>query len=361
MKKKWGLSAAAALLSTAVLLSGCGAKQEPKEALKAAATQVTELKSYEMKSTVVLNDLKMDLQEDETAGMSQVVSMLKNAEMTVEGVYQADPMQTEATLTLNLKGDMAMSFTMPMVMTSEKIYVKVPSIPFLPLPETMVGKFIELDLKELAAEEGTEFNPAAMDTQKLQKLSNEVADAILSEYDQEKYFKNVSNKDANLPEGVDAKQVVRFEVTNDNVKEAITILVNNALPKVIDILSKEEYRTMLEIEQADLDEMKTEIQSGEAKKEFDEGLAELDKVLTINQFQVNTALNKDDFPVYQDMVMNINFKDPDSSQNIGLSLKGSNQYSRINEKPEFKIGIPQGDDVMTMEEFEQEMDSFGSY
>ncbi|MCL6606179.1 MAG: hypothetical protein K6T94_25210 [Paenibacillus sp.] len=362
MIKKWGLSAAALLLTAAVILPACSSKQEPKEALKAAATKATTMTSYEMKSKFVINNLTIDEGSAESEAMTtQVLSMLKNAEIMVDGVYQADPMQTEATMVLNLKGDMAMSFTVPMVVTPEKVFIKIPSIPFFPLPETLVGKFLELDMKELAEQGGTEFSPATIDTQKAQKLSNEVVDTLMAEYDETKYFKNIDPKDAKLPEGVDAKQVVQFQVTNDNIKEAITILVNDALPKIIDIVGKEEYKDMLQIDAADLAKAKEELQSGEARTELDKGLADLGKYLTINQFQFNTAINKDDFPVYQDLVMDIKVTDPDKGTNVGLSMTGSNQYSKINEKPAFKIGIPQGDDVVSMEELQEQFGVMGTY
>ncbi|KAA9004657.1 hypothetical protein F4V43_10790 [Paenibacillus spiritus] len=356
MFKKWGLSAAALLLTTAVVLPGCGKKEEPKEALQQSASKVAAMESYGLTSKLVINNLTIDT-PNEDADMTQVLSMLKNAELSVTGVYQAKPMQTEMTMVLNLKGDMAMSFTVPMVMTTEKMFVKIPSIPFLPLPETVVGKFLELDLKELAEQEGAEFNPATMDTKKTQELSNEVMTTLLDQYDQKKYFKDISVKDANLPEGVDARQVVQFQVTNDNVKEAITILVNDALPKIIDILSKEEYRNMLQIDQKDLDQAKSEIQSGETRSELDKGLADLHKYLTVNKFVVNTAIDKKDYPVYQDVDMDINMNNPDDNTKIGLSMKASNHYSKINEKPVFQYGIPSGDEVITQDQL---MEEFGT-
>lgn len=363
MNKKWGLSAASLLLAAAVILPGCGSKQEaPKEALKSAASKATTMSSYEMKSKFTINDLTIETGEAESAAMtSQVLSMLKNADITIDGVYQADPMQTELTMVLNLKGDMSMSFNVPMVMTAEKLFVKIPSIPFLPLPETILDKFVEIDLKALAEQEGTEFNPSTMDTQKMQKLSNEVMDTVLAEYDEEKYFNEINPKDANLPEGVDAKQVIQFQVTNDNVKEAISILVDNALPKIIDIVSKEEYKDMLQINDEDLAKAKEELISGETKTELDKGLADLDQYLTINQFHYNTAINKDGFPVYQDLLMDIKVNDPEEGTNVAFSVNGTGQYSKINEKPEFKIGIPQGDDVITLDELEEQFGSLGTY
>ena len=40
---------------------------------------------------------------------------------------------------------------------------------------------------------------------------------------------------------------------------------------------------------------------------------------------------------------------------VKLAFTGSNTYTKINEKPEFKINIPTGDDVITMEELEEMM------
>jgi hypothetical protein len=320
------------------------------------------MSSYEMKSKFSINDLTIETADAESAAMTtQVLSMLKNADITIDGVYQADPMQTELTMVLNLKGDMSMSFNVPMVMTTEKLYVKVPSIPFFPIPETIVNKFVEVDLKALAEQEGAEFNPSALDTQKMQKFSNEVMDTVLAEYDEGKYFNELSPKEANLPESVEAKQVVQFQVTNDNVKEAITIFVNNALPKIIDIVSKEEYKEMLQIKDADLAKAKEEITSSETRTEFDKSLADLDKYLTINQFHYNTAINKDGFPVYQDLLMDIKVNNPEDGTNVAFSINGTGQYDKINEKPEFKIGIPQGDDVITMDQLEEQFGSLGTY
>jgi hypothetical protein len=363
MIKKWGLSAAALLLTAAVILPGCASKEQaPKEALKSAATKAMTMTSYEMQSKLTVNNLTIDAPAGETDGTTDMVlNMLKNADISVNGVYQADPMQTELTLVLNLKGDMAMSFNIPMVMTGEKLYVKIPSIPLLPLPETIVGKFLELDPKELAEQEGTEWNPGTLDTKKAQDLTNEVLSTLLGEYDEGTYFTDVKPKDAGLPEGVEANQVVQFQVTNDNVKEALTIFVNNALPKIIDILGKAEYKEMLQLDDTDLAKAKEELQSGEARTEFDKDIADLGSYLTVNNFQLKTAINKDDYPVYQDLAMDIVVKDPDKGQNVSLSLSGSNQYSKINEKQTFTIGIPEGDNVITMEELQQQFGAMSTY
>ncbi|MFB5269122.1 hypothetical protein ACE41H_20365 [Paenibacillus enshidis] len=345
------------ILVLTVALVGCSKKLEPKEAATTAATQAMTMTSYAMTSKFTINDLSFtstETQNDPSVGM--VVNMLKNAEMTLDGLYQKDPMQTEMTLGIKLKGDMAMEFSIPMVMTQDKMYVKIPSIPFFPMPESIVGKFLVLDLKELAEESGTEFNPASMDQAKAQKFSNEVVDAVLAEYDAS-YFTDIAPKDAALPEGIDAKQVVQFKVTNDNFQQAATTFINKALPKVLDIMSKEEYADMLQVEKSEIDKFKSELasNSGEVAKDLEEAK----KYLKVNQFDLNTAINADNFPVYQSLNANVDFNDPETKENIKLSVTGSGQYTKINEKQTFVIGIPSGDQVITMDQLEQEMSNLG--
>ena len=53
--------------------------------------------------------------------VTQFMNMLKDAEMNITGVYQAEPMQTEMTVGIELKGDMGMTFNIPMVLTKEKM------------------------------------------------------------------------------------------------------------------------------------------------------------------------------------------------------------------------------------------------
>ncbi|MWV47613.1 hypothetical protein GRF59_28975 [Paenibacillus sp. HJL G12] len=355
MNKKFAILILTLLMSMTVVLAGCTSKQEPKDAMKSATGNAMKMSSYEMKSKVVIKDLKVTSQDTEnTAATEQVMSMLKNAEVTVDGVYQKDPMQTELTMGINLKGDMSMSFNIPMVMTKEKLYVKIPSIPMLPLPENVVNKYLVLDLKELAEQEGTAFNPDSLDTQKTQQLSNEIMNTLFGEYDGNKYFKDIKVKDANLPEGVDAKQVVQFYVTNENVKEAAEIFVNKAMPKILDIVAKDEYRDMLGLTKEDIDKAKSDLNSTN-QDELSKGLNDLKNYLKINQFNVNTAIDKKDFPSYQDAVVDVEMNDPETKDNMKLSMELTNQYSKINGEQAFKIGIPKETEVITLEQLQQEM------
>ncbi|MBJ8193143.1 hypothetical protein JDS79_41115, partial [Bacillus cereus] len=85
--------------------------------------------------------------------------------------------------------------------------------------------------------------------------------AIMNEYDQATYFFDIDPKDAKLPQGVEAKQVVQFKITNDNVKQATNTFITKALPKVLDVMSKDEYAGMLQVKKEELAEAKKELQS----------------------------------------------------------------------------------------------------
>ncbi|WP_211749661.1 hypothetical protein [Paenibacillus sp. Marseille-Q4541] len=359
MNKKYTKILFTIMLAAVVVLAGCGANQEPKEAVKSATSKATEMTSYALTSKVVINNLSISESED-APEMSMVLAMLKDAELNIDGVFQNDPMQAEFTLGVELKGDMEVTYNIPMVMTTEKLYVKVPNIPMLGIPETLVNKYIELDMKKLAEEEGVEWNPASMDLTKSQQFSNEVMDAVLAEYDEATYFKNLEKDAITVPEDVEVQQIVQFQVTNENVKEAITILVNNALPKVIDIMSKAEYKDMLQLTDEDLTLFKEEL-SNTDQNQMAADLEELKDHLTINTFNINTAINKDGIPAYQEGNVDVVINDPDTKETMNLAMTMTNHYKDINKTPEFKIGIPAGDEVVTMEQFQEMMSEAYSY
>jgi len=148
---------------------------------------------------------------------------------------------------------------------------------------------------------------------------------------------------------VKAEDVVRFEVTNDNVKDAITTLVNVALPKVIETLDTPEYREMLGLTEQDLKDAKSEL-STKDNAEMNKDLDELKNYLTVNTLQMDTALNKDKFPIYQKATIDVNFQDPESDTSGKVSLVGSSTYTKVNEKQTFEVGIPT--DTITLDELQ---------
>jgi hypothetical protein len=349
MSKKLSVLILTMVLLLAVALVGCSKKDELKEEITNGITNVTKLSSYELKSQFKIKDLSISSNSLPAIQNAFITGTLKDADITLDGVYQKEPLQSEMTLGIHLKGNYSTPYTIPIVVTKDKLYVKLPNLPSYRIPKEAIGKFLEIDSKQLAEQSRSKFNPGIMDPAQIQKLVSEVVSALLSEYDQATYFSDIDPKDAKLPQGVEAKQVVQFKVTNDNLKQAAGAFITKALPKVLDIMSKDEYASMLQVNKEKLAETKKKLQSNtsEISKKFD--------YLTVKQFDINTALNKDNIPVYQDLNVNVEMNDPETKDNVKLSVTGYSQYSKINEKATFKIGIPTGDQVLTIEQLQQKM------
>lgn len=145
----------------------------------------------------------------------------------------------------------------------------------LPIPEDVVGKFVELDLEELAKQTGEPM--PNMDIAKSQKFYNEVSEIVFKHIEEEKYLTDVKVKDAGLPTDVDAKQVVQFHMDQSQIEPLINTVIEKIAPEIIDLLSKnQEYRDMLQLKQEDLDTAKKEL--GEVKDgEVSEALADMKK------------------------------------------------------------------------------------
>jgi hypothetical protein len=339
------------LLAVALVVTGCNTKKEPKEALASTAVEVMKLNSYMVTNKLKITDFKVNVPEADQAQLGQTISMLKNAEITVKQVVQKEPMQTEAVIEFKAKSDdVEMSYKMPLIFTKDVFYVKIPEIPFLPLPETVMGKFIKFDLKEIAEQSGEKVNFDILNSDKFQKMTAEISNEILNQYDQAKYFKNVDKSEISLPDGFKAKQVVQFNITNDNLNEAIEILITKAFPKVLDIVNKEEYRTMLNISEADIAKAKSGL-SEMTEAELKDALKEVKDAVKINKLSLNTAIDDKNYPSYQETNFDIEIGDFKNNQTVQINAKATSEMTKINEKVDFEYGIPT--DVVTLKELEE--------
>ncbi|BFH10462.1 hypothetical protein WJ0W_004848 [Paenibacillus melissococcoides] len=345
--KRWYKGALAIFFVFALIITGCGAKAAaPRAAVEGAFAKALELKSYGFETSIVIDDLQINAASATDPNAQMVMSMLKNAELKISGAVQQEPLQLEANLEVKLQGDMAMTFTLPLVMTEDKMWIKVPNIPMLPMPTEIVGKFIEFDLKQLAEESG-EPMPTAADMKTMQNASNDLVKAVLGKFDEKAFFVNVDKKEAALPEGLDVNQVVKFNVNNENFDQFATTLVKEALPAAFDALNKDEYLKLFDLEKADIEEAKKEIATDE--NELKKGIAEIKETMKINELSLLTAINKDQYPTYQRAVVNLEFTE--DGDKVKIAAKMTNQYTNINKPVEFKIGKPA--DAITMDQLEE--------
>lgn len=311
-----------------VIIAGCSSAKPPREALQSAMTKMTKADSYAMKMSIGLNELEIpqEITQSDAAGAAALIGMLKDATITIDATYQKNPMRTDMNMQIVLPGDMEMKLTIPMIMTEETLYVKVPAIPMLPLPDSLTGKYIKIDLKELAAQEGT----PAIDMEAQQKLGQDIAQVLLKNFDEKTYFSEPKAADAGLPSDLKADQVVLFQINESNYSKTVETVINKVLPEIIDLLLKnEDALKALQLEKADVEKMKTELETNKT---------ELTNVLQ-NDIKVNTmkltGAIKDGYLVYQDGKMNIEATDKDSGQKMKIGMNMSASYSDFNKAIEF--------------------------
>lgn len=334
LKKKYWLTA---LLLSMVLTvaSGCGSSGKPaKEALQEAMNKAMTMESYTFKGSFGIDELSLPAEALGSNPAAGMVPLLKGASITASGAYQSEPLRMEATAGLSLEGDLKMSLEVPILLEGKKMWVKIPQIPMVPLPETLTEKFVEVDLEKLAEESGQDLT-SALDITVQQQLGQELSAVLVKDFDEKTYFSELKKDEAGLPEDVKADRIIKFAVTKDNSDEALNTLFSNTLPQILDILmSKEEYMKAVDLSKEELEQAKTELAANK-----DEALAEIKKVLTVNDLTLVTAI-QDGYAVYQNAKIDIGITDPDSGESMKLALHFNTQYGDINKKVEFKQEIP---------------------
>jgi len=343
LKRIFTLAAAVLLLITLTLAgcSGGSSNQSAKELLQEAYTKSSDITSSKFDGSMKLNlDLPDSVMEDPDAAM--VLNLLNNAELTFRGTSQLDPMMAELFLTAGIKGDMPMEINLSMLVTEETMWVKIPNIPFLPIPAEVAGKYLEIDfaeLSELAGEEIANIDPELQ--QQYQELGAEIMDLFFGAYDEEEYFAKVSKKDANIPTDVNADEVVKFELTNDNLRPFVETFIE-ILPDLLDKLSEVEEAG---INQADIDSMKSEIEA--SKAEIEEGLDTIEEAVDINEATIITAL-KDGYITYSAFNVSVDVTNEGETGTLGFEIV-MNQKD-INKEQSFEISEPGSSEVITLEE-----------
>lgn len=341
------LAAALAAVLILILLAGCSSTKSPEETLQDALKKSSQMTSYSMKGSLQLSDLKLPESADDDGYTGMVSSMLSTAEISWTGGYRKDPMLAEINLQVAIKGDLAMTITVPIIMSEEKIWIKVPNIPMLGLPEDIVGKYIELDPKKLAEQQGEEM--PKLDVGTTQKLMNDVSSILFKHIDEKTYLKDVAVKDAGIS-SEDVKKVVQMHVTKDQVEPLIQTIVNDIAPEVIDLISKnEEYRKLLKLEQSDLDEAKKSL--AETKdSELSKDLEEFKKDVQTLDMTANIGIDGKGYASYTDA--KVTFAGAEDGQAASGSIKVVQELTDINGDVKLS-GKPKDEEIVTEDQLNQ--------
>ncbi len=333
------------LLVTVLLVAGCSGAKAPKDLLQEAFTKNADVKtsSFDLGMTLAVES-KSENMDEETA---MAMALLKNAKLSAKGKYDAEKERLETLVTFEITGDMNMSINVPIILEGQKLYVKVPNIPFFPVPTDLVDKYILIDMKELEEQGLTEQNAA--DVEMLQGLVKEVMAVVLEDFGNEKYVSELK-KDA-FPAGVTGEHVLQVKVTDDMLKDALTTFIQTTMPKVLKVVEQEKYMTALSLTKEDLDQARTEL---DASKITEADLAEMREELVLNELLYTLAIDKNSYVTHQNLGLDVHVKEIDATFKVSVF---ANQTD-INTPLEFEMAIPAEGDVVKMDELGQYMSAY---
>lgn len=324
------------------------------EMLKVIYANEIAIETYEYKGSMNFGiQLPEELLQDPNSAM--LAEMLGNIKVDIAGTYQKDPMLMEATVDLTLSGEVATTFSIPMVITAEKMWLKLPQTPLAPLPEELDGKFIEFDFKEmaeLAEQEGQPMYFGGTDLEAQQDFVLALNNLFFDHFANQ-FYKVVENDAIEVPSGIDVQKVVKFELKNESLKPFIDTFFNGFLPQALELLEDPKYAGALGLTAEDIEMVKQAI--AEVNVNVDEIAGEINKVLKINTFDEHIVINKDNFIAYD--LLNLDLDFTVEGQTFGFLFDYDFGKSKINEKVEFSIGIPKEADVISFQELMELMEA----
>ncbi|RTQ96280.1 S-layer homology domain-containing protein [Lysinibacillus telephonicus] len=312
------------------------------ELLKEVYANEANLNTYDFEGSMNLGLLLPEV-EDMTPEVQAIFEVLKDVQIDISGAYQKDPMQFEANIDLTLKGDVQATFSIPMVMTEEKMWIKLPDSPLLPLPEEVKGKFIEYDLAEMAEISGQPLESLDMEVQT--KLGIDIINLFVDLLGKD-FYKEIDLSTVTIPEGVDANKVIKFELTNESLKPFIEIVFNDMLPQLLELVDNPEYAKALGLTAEDIALAKESLASGEIN--IDEVVSEINKFLKINQLDELIVISQDNYISYDAGTVDITVTVEEEA--FGFKLTYDQSKTNVNGNIKFTIGIPKGDNVIPFEQ-----------
>lgn len=336
------------------IVAGCGSVKAPKEAITSALVKSGDVKSSSFKGSFSFNDfdLPASIGDEQNAEIAAAVAdLFKGASINFHGNTEIDPMRSEVTVDIALNSqDMKFSLSFLIIASEDKIWIKIPQIPMFPLPETVVGKFIEIDMAKLMEEQGQSSN-LLLDTASTQKLGQDILNVVMENMDEKTYFSQLEAKDVkDLPDGYKADQFVRFAITNDNFDAAFQTLIEKVLPQLIDVIAKNEsYMKSAGLTKEQLEQAKQEIASTK-ESETKEALDEMRKTLKINEFSIVGGI-QNGFLDYQNFNFNVDITTDEEQMTLGMRLWML--LENINKDIKFEHELPT--DAIPLDDLEQVM------
>lgn len=307
------------------------------ELLKEVYANELALNSYEFDGSMNLG-LKFPKSLTSTPEDAAIFKMFEDIKVDIKGAYQKDPMKMEMTMDLTLQGEVETKFSIPMIMTTDKMWIKLPQSPLLPLPEELNGKYIELDLNELTELSGQP--SVSMDLALQTEFTKAIYDIFFDEFG--KYYEEVDQQSVAVPADIKVDKVLKFELSNEDLKPFIETLFNNVLPKFLTLLENPEYVKALGLTSEDIALLKEGLASADVS--IGEVAGEISNFVDINELSEYIAINEDKYIGYDKFNLDITITM--EGESLGLKLSYDLGKSKVNETVDFKLGTPKASEVI---------------
>lgn len=340
----------AGMILILLIAAGCSKEEATvQESLIKALEASKTLDSYRYTSNVVLDITLPESAAEQDPISNMVMNAFKGLNLSMKGVVHQQPEpKTEMIMDITIPGDMSMNIQIPMLVQSDRAWVKIPNIPMF-VPETFAGKFIEVDFEELSELSGTETGSSMVDFQTQQNLGLEVLGVLNTHFAEGDYFQRIDLDEAGLSEEIDAEQVIQFSLTNENLNTALNTFFEKALPDILDIISKPEYAASMEIALEDLEAFKQELEQN--RETLNDKIEEFQQMVSIEQLRFTMALDQNDYMIYQALQADVSINDEGETMQVKMDF--STTLSEVNENPSFELELPSEDEIMTLGELMQ--------
>jgi len=337
---------AAVLAAVMAAAAGCGKTPSAKDVLDDALQASLNMESYSFSGSLRLNLEADEALLQQNAELAFLLAAAKNAELRYRGVYRKDPMQSEIILDLDIRGDMSMSLSLPIVMTEDTLWIKIPNLPLLAgvIPPNLAGKFVRIGLEDLGGAGGLSAGAAALDVDAQQRLGLEIARILVDSFEEKTYFAVLDRKDAGLPEAANAARAVRFRLSGENQEEALETILKQALPRMLDVLARPENLALLQLDEDDFEEFRRQTTADGG--EWREAVREFGERFRLHELTFTLGVDKNNFITYQEAKADLEVREGGSSMRVGLALVNLNEH--INREPSFEIGIPADGDTVDL-------------
>ncbi|WP_017726189.1 S-layer homology domain-containing protein [Halalkalibacterium ligniniphilum] len=314
--------------------------------LKEAYANEVALEAYDFSGNVEMGiSLPASFYETDPE-LAMVAGVMEDITVEIKnGTYQKDPMKMEMDLAVTLGGDVNLTLNMPVIMTETKMWIKLPSSPFFELPPELDGKFIEFDMESLAMLEGADPTGMMVNLDLQTELALAVYDLFFDHF-ADGYYEFAELNAIDYPNAIDAKHVVKFELTNEKLESFATTFVEGFLPGMVELMADPEYADVFGITPEEAAQLAEELDM--IQLELAALLEELQAVLTINTFEQYIVIDQNHHIAHD--VLNLDVDFTIEGETLGLVLNSTQGKSRINLEPEFTYGIPAPEEVVPFEE-----------